>query len=256
MKRIYRIIWHDTIDSTNSEAARRISDIDNLSVIAAKEQSDGRGQRGNRWNADAGENLTFSVIIRPEQDDIPPVNASGQFLISELAALSVTEYLETRGIYASIKWPNDIYCHDRKICGILIENCIRDGLLQWSIAGIGINLNQMEFPPEIPNPTSVMLETGMESSPDKELAVWTGILDGLLDRLASEGPDTIERLYLGKMYRRNERHLFEEPGAGRFHARILGVTSNGCLEAVLDDGSVRTFAFKEIRYVINDRVSL
>ena len=121
MKRDYRIIWHQTIDSTNSEAARHVSCLDNLSVIAAERKTAGRGQRGNRWTADAGENLTFSVVLKPGRDGIPAIASADQFRISEIAALSVSFFLEDMGIDSEIKWPNDIYCGDRKICGILQE---------------------------------------------------------------------------------------------------------------------------------------
>lgn len=255
MKRYHRIIWHQTIDSTNSEAVRRISDIDNLSVIAAVRQTAGRGQRGNVWTADAGENLTFSLVLKPGCDDMPPVAASGQFLISELAALSVSGYLESKGLSAGIKWPNDIYIEDRKICGILIENCVRDSRLVWSIAGIGINLNQTAFPPEIPNPTSVRAETGIVCDIRKEMDRYLTSLDTVLDILSR--PDGTERLrteYLSRMYRKDERHLFRDcRTAGTFHATIRGISEDGRLLAETDDGSVREFAFKEIGYLINDR---
>ena len=256
MKRDYHIIWHRTIDSTNSEAARHISDIDNLSVIAAVEQTAGRGQRGNRWTADAGENLTFSVVIRPGSDGIPQVAASVQFVISEIAALAVSGYLETKGIGSKIKWPNDIYCSDRKICGILIENCISDGLLKWSIVGTGINLAQTVFPSDVPNPTSVKLETGMEFLPESELPIYLEKLDALLDILAlPDGEAIIRRMYLERMYRRGERHLYSSAKDGLFYAEITGIAADGCLEVKTDDGRTGEFAFKEIKYVIDEWVT-
>ena len=264
MKRYHRIIWHQTIDSTNSEAVRRISDIDNLSVIAAVRQTAGRGQRGNVWTADAGENLTFSIVLKPGCDDMPPVAASGQFLISELAALSVSGYLESKGLSAGIKWPNDIYIEDRKICGILIENCVRDSRLVWSIAGIGINLNQTAFPPEIPNPTSVRAETGIVCDIRKEMDRYLTSLDTVLDILSrQDGTERLRTEYLSRMYRKDELHLYadltgspsspsEEAVPPRFFGIIRGITDNGCLEMELEDGSLRVCAFKEIKYIIDD----
>lgn len=255
MKREHDIIWHQTIDSTNSEAARRMSEIDNLSVIAAEFQTAGRGQRGNRWNSKAAENLTFSIIVRPGKDGIPAIPAAGQFVVSEITALTTVKYLESKGITSSIKWPNDIYFNDSKICGILIENCVRDSRLVWSIAGIGINLNQTAFPPEIPNPTSVRAETGIVCDIRKEMDRYLTSLDTVLDILSR--PDGTERLrteYLSRMYRKDERHLFRDcRTAGTFHATIRGISEDGRLLAETDDGSVREFAFKEIGYLINDR---
>ena len=263
MKRDYHIIWHQTIDSTNSEAAKHVSCLDNLSVIAAERQTAGRGQRGNRWTADAGENLTFSVVLKPGRDGIPAIASADQFRISEIAALSVSFFLEDMGIDSEIKWPNDIYCGDRKICGILIENCVRDGLLTWSIIGIGINLNQTVFPPDIPNPVSVKTLTGKDTCLRDALHGYLEALDRSIGIFTDEGGEALRGMYLDRMYRKDELYLYadmtgspsspsEEAVPPRFFGIIRGITDNGCLEMELEDGSLRVCAFKEIKYIIDD----
>ena len=152
----YDIMWFDTLDSTNEEVRRRIDELDNLSVVSALSQTAGRGQRGNTWSSAPGENLTFSILLKYTNDSAtsPQLKASDQFIISEITALAVVEFLEKYGISAKIKWPNDIYVNDKKICGILIENSLRGEYLNSSIIGIGLNINQRNFDVNLPNPTS------------------------------------------------------------------------------------------------------
>ena len=152
MAKKHDIIWLDSIDSTNEEAKRHISDIDNLSVLSAYEQTEGRGQRGNTWSSNAGENLMFSVVLKS-----PVLMAEDHFALNEIAALSVADFLSTYGIKAEIKWPNDIYVGEKKICGILIENSFRGKTISSSIIGIGLNINQRNFNVNLPNPTSMLL---------------------------------------------------------------------------------------------------
>ena len=155
------IIWLDSTDSTNEEARRHILSLDNLSVVSALEQTSGRGQRGNVWHSDTGKNLTFSIVLKHPSDssgDYSPLTAHSQTLISELTAVSVREYLATLGIEASVKWPNDIIAGDKKICGILIEHSLIGQRISWSIIGVGLNVNQTDFPADLPNPTSMAVE--------------------------------------------------------------------------------------------------
>ena len=152
MTKKHDIIWLESVDSTNLEAKRNISDIDNLSVLSALEQTAGRGQRGNKWTSNAGENLMFSIVLKS-----PVLMPEDHFALNEIAALSVADFLSTYGIKAQIKWPNDIYVDDKKICGILIENSFRGKYISSSIIGIGLNINQRNFDVNLPNPTSMVL---------------------------------------------------------------------------------------------------
>jgi len=152
MTKKHDIMWFKSLDSTNEEARRHISDIDNLSVLSALEQTDGRGQRGNIWTSNAGENLMFSIVLKS-----PVLMAEDHFALNEIAALSVADFLSTYGIKAEIKWPNDIYVGEKKICGILIENSFRGKTISTSIIGIGLNINQRNFNVNLPNPTSMVL---------------------------------------------------------------------------------------------------
>ena len=161
------ILWLETADSTNSELRRRIAGLDNLSIIATREQTAGRGQGTHTWFSTPGRNLTFSILYR--FGDAYALAASDAILITQVTTLAIRDYLLGHGVRARIKWPNDIWVEDRKICGILIENTLESGMVRESIVGIGLNLNETGWPPELPNPVSLRELTGREYAPDAEL---------------------------------------------------------------------------------------
>lgn len=268
MKNKHDIIWLDSTDSTNEEAARQISHLDNLSVVSASSQTYGRGQRGNTWISKPGENLTFSIVLKY------PLEAYDQFAISEAAALSVIDLLSGYGIEAKVKWPNDIYAGNKKICGILIENSIRENSISHSIAGIGLNVNQRSFDPSIPNPTSVSLETGRNGYDlRKMLNEFMDIFSVYCSRYLHNngGLGRLRKMYLSQMWRMGEAaeyvdytslpqgHLDgpngivdkENTEGRRFAGTIIGLNDVGNLK-IKDhtDGMVLEFGFKEIGYII------
>ena len=162
-----KILWLETADSTNSELRRRISGLDNLSIIAAREQTAGRGQGTHTWHSTPGENLTFSILYRFEGDFA--LAASDALLITQVTTLGIRDYLLHHGVQARIKWPNDIWVGEQKICGILIENVVEAGWVRKSIVGIGLNLNETGWPADLPNPVSLYELTGRRYRPEEEL---------------------------------------------------------------------------------------
>ena len=157
------IRWLDVAESSNDEARRAIDSLDNLSVVAVRCQTKGRGQRTNTWETAPGQNLTFSVVLKDFE-----ILPKEQIAISQITALSVVDFLRMHGIESNIKLPNDIYVGNKKICGILIENSICSNNMKWSIIGVGINVNQTTFPSSLPNPTSILLE---KDCPELDLEV-------------------------------------------------------------------------------------
>ena len=162
------IIWADCVDSTNAELRRRLTGIDNLSTLAAREQTAGRGQGDHTWYSPVGEGLTFSVLYRYGQDG---PEASQALCVTCATTLAIRDYLAGKGVEARIKWPNDIWVGERKICGILIENSLEDRRLKESIVGIGLNLNCTSWPACLPNPVSLRELTGQTYEPGKELVL-------------------------------------------------------------------------------------
>lgn len=147
------IIWLDEAKSTNEWVRKHFNSLDNLSVVSAISQTEGRGQGEHRWHSAPGKNLTFSILVK--EPDLP---ASDQAEISRWTAETIVHLLERHGIDAWIKPPNDVWTGDKKICGILIEHSLRANRINRSILGIGLNVNQTEFPDYLPNPTSMALE--------------------------------------------------------------------------------------------------
>ena len=245
MKEEVCIQWLEEVDSTNNEAVRHLNALDNLSVIAAVQQTAGRGQRGNSWLAEAGKNMTFSMVLKYGDGGLHPLVASRQFAITRCVTLAVTDYLESEGIDCAVKWPNDIYVRNKKICGMLIENTLRGASLASSVIGIGLNVNQKEFPPQLVNPASMTMFTGKEYDIRTELSVLCGFI---CNRLADY--DNADE-YVGRLYRFGIFNEYVVCSTGqKVRARIVDVTDHGMLCLETENGERLEFAFKEISYII------
>lgn len=251
------IIWFDRTDSTNSRLAAVRDLLPSGTVFAACSQSSGRGQKGNRWISRDGENLTFSILYKADR---PAVE---QFRISMAVSLAVTAYLRDKKIDASVKWPNDIYAGDGKICGILIEHSVRSARLSSSIIGIGLNANQKVFDAGLPNPVSMSSILGEEFDIKRETAVLANMV---VERLnAAPTSASLEKDYVNLLYHRDEWHRYADcrnaEGASLvpttetvcggivFEGKIKGVSSSGLLIVEKEGGTAEEFAFKEIRYL-------
>lgn len=252
MKSKHKIIWLNEVDSTNEEAKRHISVIDNLSVLTALSQTAGRGQRGNSWLSAPGENLTFSIVLKYE----PKVKAYDQFVISEIVSLSVVDFLSSYGISARIKWPNDIYVGDRKICGILIEHSVTGDSLSSSVVGIGLNINQRNFNVNLPNPTSMVL-SGAESMDIQQcLEEFIDIFKAYVERYLhiKGGYAKIRKMYLAQIWKMDVPAEYidykSDPEGRRFTGVIKGISDVGLLLVKDNDsGDIQEYGFKEIGYI-------
>jgi BirA family biotin operon repressor/biotin-[acetyl-CoA-carboxylase] ligase len=216
---------------------------DEWSVVVAHRQTAGRGQRGSSWVSEAGENLTFSVALEPVF--MAPVR---QFLLSETVALAVSDALAGFGIEAKVKWPNDIYVGDGKVAGILIENDVRGAALSRSIVGVGLNVNQTKFPPELPNPVSMRGITGIEYDMREVLDAVLNALSVRYEALkAGVSPDND---YARSLYRMGEEAWYALPDGTRFEGVVRGVLPTGELAVELSDGCIRYFLFKEVEFLL------
>ena len=242
----YKIKWFDTLDSTNSEALRNLDASSDMDVYAALFQSAGRGQRGNKWESGSGMNMTFSIVFKPDH-----ILASEQFIISRIASLGVVEYLARRRVDAKIKWPNDIYVNERKICGMLIENSILSDKVSASIAGIGVNINQRLFHSDAPNPTSLILERGGEElNVKEELDLLVKIIFDLY-RATIDGTTDLKQEYHNRLYRLGiKSRFFDVAEDAEFDGTIIGLDDVACLVVEREDGAIKNYAFKEVRIII------
>ena len=224
------VLWYDELDSTNAEVLRRADSLDNLSVIAARFQTAGRGQRGNSWHSAPGENLTFTVLVRSTG-----LSRSGGFpALNWVCALSARNFLRDEGVDAVIKWPNDIYAGLRKICGILVENRLPDASGEtFSACGFGINLNQTEFPGGLVNPTSVRKLTGRYVEPEAALERFMEHFRRQYARLEAraDGPEALRSDY--------EDGLFQKDVLRPYRDLRTGEVIEGLIRGVSPDGRLR-----------------
>ena len=247
MENVMRIKWMEEVDSTNNELLRHIRDADNLSVIAAVNQTAGRGQRGNRWVSAPGDNLTFSFILKPSALPAREVMA-----VTCLATLAVRAALREEGVPAVIKWPNDIYVGKKKICGMLVENGLDGTDIAWSVVGIGINLNQTVFPGEVMNATSLKRLTGRTYVPDQFLKKVCHALEALLPDLETEtGRNDLRAAYEQDLYQKDSPAPYRNLATGaEFTGIIRGITPEGLLRIEKAEGPEKTFGFKEVSYIL------
>lgn len=246
------IVQLPSVDSTNNYALQLLKDGKCFegTIVWALKQTEGRGQRGKQWNTKAGENLTFSVIYLPA---FLAVNC--QFRLSQAISLAVADFLEAlfsdikekSGI--KIKWPNDIYIDNRKIVGILIENSVQQSNLSSSVIGIGINVNQTEFPENLPNPTSLKLELGSDFDLKELLDDLCKNLEARYLQLKANNWDKLETDYLELLYRLNEESKFIYKGE-ETSATIKGITPEGLLILETLSGATLKCGMNEVSMVI------
>jgi BirA family biotin operon repressor/biotin-[acetyl-CoA-carboxylase] ligase len=239
------IISLETVDSTNNYARELLKDkhVPDGTIIVSKDQTIGRGYADNSWESESGKNLTFSIVLYPEY--IPPEE---QFNISRAVSLGICDYLRTFLDEVTIKWPNDIYVQDRKIAGILIENSISGSSIFHSIIGIGLNVNQVVFRSNAPNPTSIKLRAAQEFSLYTALRTIVCFIENRFLQLETDRSYSIYDDYIHSLYRYNEEHIFEKNGE-RFKGKIIDVEETGILIIEAEDGSIYHFRFKEVSYV-------
>lgn len=232
----WEIIHIDETDSTN-RWLKEHGDDSRDSVVWADYQTAGRGCGTNRWESERGKNLLFSMLIHPT--DIP---ATKQFYISMAISLAICETLGQFIGDLSIKWPNDIYWRNGKICGILIEHTLKGNVIKDSIIGVGLNINQREFHSDAPNPVS--LWQIYERETDREQL----LLDILRAFEKYLGQD-LHQQYCSMLYRRQGYHPYADKD-GVFMAKLIDVEDDGHLVLHDDNGQERRYAFKEVQFII------
>lgn len=234
----WKIVHIDETDSTN----RWLKDHgEGTMVVATDYQTAGKGCGSNAWESERGKNLTFSMLIHPDG-----IAAREQFRITEVVSVALCRTLQPY-IYnkVEIKWPNDIYVGDRKLCGILIENRLQGNVIVDCIIGIGLNMNQRVFLSDAPNPVSMYQLTGQETDCEALLADFLQTFDQEWQN-KTNGSE-----YRELLFRKGKDGLYEDK-TGRFVARLADVLPDGRLLLVDEEGKERTYAFKEVSFIIED----
>ena len=241
----------ETINSTNDYLKQHPEE----TVVRTAFQTAGRGQQGNGWESEKGQNLLFSTRLTTG------LKADEQWRINMQVAVALYKTLNAK-LYPlnsklSIKWPNDLYWGDKKLAGILIEHTLRGGRIADTIVGIGLNLNQPEWHSDAPNPISLKQITGAEYDPEQ-------IMQAFLSELTTIQADTshLKQEYMSALYRREgwfwweEREVSTTPTMNgqrteqSFEARISDITEQGELVLQTRDNQLRTYHFKQIKYIL------
>ncbi|WP_374948457.1 biotin--[acetyl-CoA-carboxylase] ligase [Mucilaginibacter sp.] len=234
------------VDSTNNFLKNILSNskpVPEGTVIMAEDQFAGRGQRENVWYAEPGKNLTFSILLKPNF-----VDARMQFDVTRVASLGVYDALSPLlGNQLSIKWPNDIYYGDKKLGGMLIENILQGSQIKNSVVGIGLNVNQNNFPDTAGNATSVTQILHKDYELKNLLAEICNHIERYYLSLKAGSVDFVRNTYLSRLYRLNEAKRYESNGEV-FTGTIRGVTDNGLLIIDHADGQ-KHFSLKELVFL-------
>jgi BirA family biotin operon repressor/biotin-[acetyl-CoA-carboxylase] ligase len=242
-----QLIWLPACPSTNSTAQQlqRENRASEGCTVITGHQTAGRGQRGNQWEAAPNENLTLSVVWQPTF-----LAATEQFLLSQAVALGALDWAR-RWLGSSgeqslrVKWPNDLYAGNQKLGGILIENTLSGSKIQYSVVGIGLNVNQLAF--GMPTATSLSQLTGRQYDLAEVAARLLECLEARYLQLRAGRVAQLRHDYLAALYRYQQPHQFlidSQPTTGE----IVGVDDDGHLAVRLADG-IRRFGMQEIRYL-------
>lgn len=243
------IIYVKKAESTNSLMSAKAANYLHGTCLVTLEQTAGRGQKGNKWESEPGKNLTFSLLLRPRQ-----IIASHQFELSQVVALAITKVLrsELGTDDVCIKWPNDIYYRDKKLCGILIENSLMGPRIEHTIVGVGLNVNQVGFVSDAPNPISMAEIAGKNF--DLEI-----LLEKIVNRIINDFDDyeddrnssTLAARYRFMLWRGDGFWPYHDNIANRdFEARIAAIDPSGHITLATHAGTFHKYAFKEVSSII------
>lgn len=236
-----KYIYMEEVDSTN-DVLRRYEGREEMVVVWTDFQHAGRGQGENHWESERGKNLTFSILIHPDN-----VLAREQYVISMAIAATMRKYLaQALSEEVCIKWPNDIFVGDQKIGGILIENRLKGGNIEDCVIGIGLNVNQTVFVSDAPNPVSMKQ---LENKDWDREEVLHGIIDLFVWQMEHFRRDKIREKYRRHLYRGEGFHPYCDAD-GIFEAELVTVEDDGHLVLRDKEEKIRSYAFKEVQFLI------
>jgi BirA family transcriptional regulator, biotin operon repressor / biotin---[acetyl-CoA-carboxylase] ligase len=240
------LLFFENLPSTNTHAANLLKKI-NLpegTIIYTNYQSAGRGYTGNKWESEDGKNLLISIVLFPTF-----INPSDQFLISMTISLGICDFIMRFITDCSIKWPNDIYVNNDKIAGILIESTVTSDQIEYTIAGIGLNINQEKFLSNAPNPVSLKLLSGLNYDLAACLNKLGTDLDKRYKQLIAGNSRMIKEEYISRLYRLNKWCNFRDI-RGIYTGKILAVGDYGRLSIEKQNGEKSEYSFKEIEFIL------
>lgn len=240
------IIELDVVDSTNNYLSelQKSKSIGEGLVVMAYYQTAGRGQRGSKWISQPGENLTFSIALKPKF-----LGFNNHFILSKIVSLAICKYLKKITFLdeVKIKWPNDIYVGQNKIAGILIENQFKGDKIVGSIIGIGMNVNQTNFGDL--KATSLKLLTQKEHNLTIVLKEVLRYIESDYLKLRTNTTIAIEKEYLKNLLYYNEYYPYIIEG-NKISGKITGVMPDGKLKMELQSGKIQLYDLKEVEFIL------
>jgi len=237
------VIYLPECHSTNELAAQLVTQeaINEGTIVITDKQTKGKGQRGNTWNTEPGKNITCTLILRPNF-----LKITEQFSMTMVISMALHDvfslYLSQENIY--IKWPNDLYVGDKKCAGVLIENGIKSNKIDYMLVGMGVNINQREFP--IETASSLSRYHGNDLSIHEVLEKHLISIEKYYLMLKNGGFSRLRKKYLEKLLWKDEWHEFL-CDKGKFNGKIIGVDPLGRLVIDTADGQ-KSFDIKEVSF--------
>lgn len=238
----HHIINLTTVDSTNNYAAKSLEsdEMPDGTVIIADEQTQGKGQRGNNWQSEKGQNLTCSFFYR-----CTFLPAKRHFYLNIAACLAIRDFLGTYGLQGVVKWPNDVLVGGKKIAGILVETSLRGDVINHGVIGIGMNINQLKFPEEI-KATSLFAQTGQKHDVRACLATLCECLEKRFLMLRAWHFDAVKEEFESNMLGKGQALEFQVNG-DKLLGEVMGIDEAGRLVVKAED-TLQSFGLKEISF--------
>ena len=241
----------DVVDSTNrylrDEADNLWVEGKEIVAVTARHQTAGRGQRGNVWSSKDGENLLLSMLVRPGNS----LEVANQFLLSQAVAVSLHAAMKCYGIETRLKWPNDIYVGNRKLAGTLVELDYSGAFVNQAIVGIGLNVNQTEFPPMDRVPVSMKMLLGRDVSVEDVMRDVLCNFSHYYSEMRWGCKEAISEEYRELLLGLGEQRKYVDAD-GAFMAVMEGVEPTGHLLLRRSDGTLSRYAFKEVEQPMSD----
>ncbi len=243
-----KIIRLNSVDSTNEYALglyRNKVPPDDGTVVISDTQTNGKGLDKNKWESESGKNLTFSICLYPH---FLPVEM--QFEMNKALSLGIYDFIKEMvpNEKVTVKWPNDIYINNEKVAGILINNTISGNILDFSVAGFGININQTKFVSDAPNPVSLIKYLGNELNLDECLDLVCKKLDARYEQMKAGHFSQLDSGYLKSLFKINENSRFIYNGKV-ISAMITGVSEYGHLKLTTKTGESLECDLKKIVFL-------
>ncbi|MFO7673539.1 MAG: biotin--[acetyl-CoA-carboxylase] ligase [Lutibacter sp.] len=240
------IIKLNAIESTNLYLKKLAveKELESYTVVSANYQSAGRGQMGANWHSEIGKNLTFSLLIKFESFEI-----ARQFYLSmavSLGLLAAIRFHISSPLF--VKWPNDILADKDKLAGILIENIVSGNVIKQTVIGIGLNVNQEQFPSTIGKVTSLKKISGNSFDTDSLLETIVISIQNFVDYIERKEFQKLKELYLKSLYKFQKPAMFEDAQGLIFLGKIVNICEDGKLEVELENEKTRKFNLKEIKF--------